>query len=287
MEKRLGILAGKGELPWIAAKNAIHKGEDPIILQLTDEEPPSEFKERTQKVVLTKFYSSVIKTLKKYNITRIISIGKIHKNILYENPKFDLKTLFLLYRMHNKNDYTIFLYLQKELSKHNIEVLPQILYLENCFLEEGRYGRKLNNKELEDISFGMYYAREINHLDIGQCVVVRDKIIWAVEGPEGTDECIKRGGKLFKKGGAIVCKVAKKNHDPRFDIPVIGIHTLLAMKEANCKVLAIETNGTIVVNKENFLKKAKELNISIISIKDNITDLKKLKKINKNWFPFL
>ncbi len=282
---RLGILAGRGELPWIAVKNAIEMGEDPIVLLLTNEEPPEEFKNRCQKVILTKFYTSVIKTLKKFNVNRIISIGKIHKNVIYEN-KFDLRTLFLLAKMHNKNDYTIFLYLNDELNKHGIEVLPQTKYLNNCFLEEGRYGRKLSRKEIDDIVFGMYYAMEINRLDIGQCVVVGDKIVWAVECAEGTDECIRRGGNLYKKG-AIVCKVAKRYHDPRYDIPVIGIQTLETMKEANCKVLAIETNGTIVVNKERFLKKIKELDISVISIKDNLLDKEKIKKINRNWFTFL
>lgn len=286
MENRLGILAGKGELPWIATKNAILKGEDPIVLLLTNESPPEEFRDRTHKVILTKFYTSVIKTLKKFNVTRIVSIGKIHKTILYENSKFDLRTLFLLFKMHNKNDYTIFLYLEKVLSKYNIQILPQTLYLEECFLKEGRYGRKLTNRELEDISFGMFYAKKINELDIGQCVVVGDKIIWAVEGPEGTDECIKRGGQLFKKKRGVVCKVAKKNHDPRFDIPVIGIQTLYSMKDSNCTVLAIEANSTIVVNKEEFLNKAKEFNITVFSIQNNFFDKRYLKKINKNWFIF-
>ncbi|MFN3603277.1 MAG: LpxI family protein [Leptonema sp. (in: bacteria)] len=285
--QRLGILAGKGELPWIATRNAILKGEDPIVLLLTDDEPPEEFRDRCIKVVLTKFYTSVLRTLKEHNVNRIISIGKIQKNILYEKPKFDLRTLFLLYKMHNKNDYTIFLYLEKVLAQRDIEVLPQTIYLENCFLEEGRYGRKLSNKEIEDVSFGMHYAKEINQLDIGQCVVVGDKIVWAVECAEGTDECIKRGGKLFKKGGGVVCKVAKKNQDPRFDIPVIGIHTLNSMAESNCKILAIESHSTIVVNKDQFLKTAKELNITVLSIQDNLSDIQKLKKINKNWFNFL
>ncbi|GIX43173.1 MAG: hypothetical protein KatS3mg129_2906 [Leptospiraceae bacterium] len=285
--EKLGILAGKGELPWIAVKNAIEMGEDPVVFLLTDDDPPEEFKSRCHKVVLTKFYSSVIKSLKKFQIKRIVSLGKIPKNIIYENPKFDLRTLLLLARMHNKNDYTVFLYLNDVLQKYGIEVLPQTQYLKNCFLEEGRYGKRLSSSQIEDIAFGMYYAMEVNRLDIGQCVIVGDKIVWAVECAEGTDECIRRGGKLFKKGGAIVCKVAKRDHDPRFDIPVIGITTLESMKESNCKVLAIETKGTIVVNKEKFLKKAKDYGITIISIKDNLTDKNKIKKINGSWLSIL
>ncbi len=277
----LGILAGNGELPWIAARNAIRKGDVPVIFNLTNQIPPEELKERTVNVVLTKFYSSVLKNLKKYKIKRLISLGKIPKTIIYNKPEFDLKTMFLLAKMHNKNDYTIFLYLNKVLEKNGIEVLPQTLYLENCFLNEGRYGKKLSAKQLEDISFGMFYAMEINRLDIGQCVVVGDKVVWAVECAEGTDECIKRGGSLFKRDGSIVCKVAKRNHDLRFDIPVIGLNTLESMKQSGCKVLAIESKGTIIVNKEEFLKKAKEYGITIFSIESDLTNIDQIKKINK------
>ncbi|MCX7811959.1 MAG: UDP-2,3-diacylglucosamine diphosphatase LpxI [Leptospiraceae bacterium] len=286
-KNRLGILAGKGELPWIAVRNAIEMGEDPLVFLLTDEEPPEEYKNRCYKVTLTKFYSSVLKSLKKASISRLVSLGKIPKNIIYDNPQFDLRTLFLLAKMHNKNDYTIFLYLNEILKKNGIEVLPQTQFLKNCFLEEGRYGKRLSKNQVEDVAFGMYYAMEVNRLDIGQCVVVGDKIVWAVECAEGTDECIKRGGALFKKGGAVVCKVAKRNHDPRFDLPVTGITTLESMKLSNCKVLAIESNATIVINKQEFLKKAEEFGITIISIKEHLTDKDKIKKINGSWFSFL
>jgi DUF1009 family protein len=286
-QKKLGILAGKGELPWIAVKNALEMGEDPVVFLLTEEDPPEEYKNRCYRVVLTKFYSSVIRNLKKFNVNRIVSLGKIPKNILYESKNFDLRTLLLLARMYNKNDYTIFLYLNEILQKKGIEVLPQTQFLKDCFLEEGRYGKKLSNSQIEDIAFGMYYAMEINRLDIGQCVVVGDKIVWAVECAEGTDECIRRGGTLFKKGGGIVCKVAKRNHDPRFDLPVTGLSTLETMRQVNCKVLAIESKSTIVVKKEEFLKKAKEYGITVMSVNERLTDKEYLKKINGNWFSIL
>ncbi|MCS7204403.1 MAG: UDP-2,3-diacylglucosamine diphosphatase LpxI [Leptospiraceae bacterium] len=277
---KLGIFAGKGELPWIAVRNAIKMGEHPIVFLLTDEAPPAEFESISYRVNLTKFYSSVLKSLKRFQVKRLVSLGKIPKTIIYESKDFDLRTLILLAKMRNKNDYTIFQYLNRELEKHGIEVLPQTLYLKDCFLEEGRYGKKLSRKQVEDVVFGMYYAIEINRLDIGQCVVVGDKVVWAVEGPEGTDECIRRAGSLYKKG-AVVCKVGKRNHDPRFDIPVIGTSTLQVMKETNSKVLAIETNGTIVVRREEFLKKAKEFGITILSLKGNLMDANYVRSINR------
>ncbi|MBU41959.1 MAG: hypothetical protein CMN76_01975 [Spirochaetaceae bacterium] len=280
----LGILAGRGELPWIVADNAIQAGEEVHIFPFTDDEVPSHLTSRCTPVVLTRMYSSVFASLKKNGIKRLISIGKASKDILYKNPRFDARTLLLLARMENLNDYTIFKHIARELGKIGITVIEQTTYLGDCFLDAGRYGRKLKDQELEDVSYGMMYAREMNRLDIGQTVVVGQRSVIAVECVEGTDQCIRRGGSLYAKGGAIVCKVAKKNHDRRFDIPVTGESTLQSMFDSGCKVLAIEAGATIVVNKAEFLKSAKKKGISVISIAESgegFADAKELRKLNR------
>ncbi|MEQ8352631.1 MAG: UDP-2,3-diacylglucosamine diphosphatase LpxI [Leptospiraceae bacterium] len=282
---KLGILAGRGELPWIVAENAIRAGEEVRIFPYTDEPIPEQLKKYCIPVVLTRMYASVFASLKKQGIKRLISIGKASKDILYKNPRFDARTLLLIARMENLNDYTIFKNIARELDKIGITVIDQTTYLDDCFLGAGRYGRKLKDKELEDVSYGMMYAREMNRLDIGQTVVVGQRSVIAVECVEGTDQCIRRGGGLYSRGGAVVCKVAKKNHDRRFDIPVTGESTLQSMYDSGCKVLAIEAGATIVVNKSEFLKSAKKKGISVISIAESgngFADGKELRKLNRS-----
>ena len=278
---RLGIIAGRGELPWIAAKEALRRGEDVRIFAVTNEEPPTQFADRTQQVILTRFYTSVIRSLKRQNIDRLLLLGKSTRDVLYDKPSFDLRTLWLLSTMPNRNDYTLFQTLERELAKRGIKVVPQIDYLTDCFLAEGRYGKRLSTREVNDIPYGMHYAMEVNRLDIGQCVVVGDRTVFAVECAEGTDKCIERGGALFHKRGAVVCKVSKREHDRRFDLPTTGIQTLENMKAAGCRVLAIESDSTIVVRKADFLKRAKELGITVISLTGGLTDIKKINRLNR------
>ena len=127
--------------------------------------------------------------------------------------------------------------------------------------------RSPSDDEWQDIRFGLKIAREMGRLDIGQTVIVKDQAIMAVEAIEGTDEAIKRGGLLSKKGGAVVAKVAKPDQDPRFDVPTVGIKTLDSMKECGAKVLVIEAERTLFVNMNDVIRDADASGISIVSYK--------------------
>ncbi len=288
-QKRLGILAGRGDLPWITARRAVASGEDVRIFHYISEPPPSDLLYITKPVILTKMFSSVLASMKRENVDRLILLGKATREILYNRPRFDLRTIWTLARMRNTSDYTIFEYFSKEFEKRGIKILPQTVYLQDMFLSEGRYGNRCSAKELEDISFGMHFAREINRLDIGQTVVVGGKSVLAVEGAEGTDRCIMRGGELFHGKGATVCKVAKINHDERFDLPTTGYSTLESMARSACRVLAIEAGRTFVLEPAAFIKKAQDLGITIVSINPENSDTRALKQLNKKekkWGPY-
>ena len=220
--------------------------------------------------------------MKKEGVTRLMLLGKSNREVLYKNSilDFDWRVLWLLARSRNQNDYSIFEVISKEFEKRGIQIISQETYLKELFLPVGRYGKKLNGRELEDVFYGMGYAREINRLDIGQTVVVGKKAVLAVECAEGTDNCIRRGGELFNKKGAVVCKTAKVDHDDRFDIPVTGLETLESLKDSGCRVLAIEARKTFVVEPAQFLAKADAYGITVVALAPEETDLKNLKSIN-------
>ena len=100
-------------------------------------------------------------------------------------------------------------------------------------------------------------------MDIGQTVVVKNQAVMAVEAIEGTDEAIKRGGKLSDKG-AVVVKVSKPNQDMRFDVPVVGLTTLESMIEAGARVLAVEAEKCLILNKDKMIEESKKAGISIV-----------------------
>ena len=102
-------------------------------------------------------------------------------------------------------------------------------------------------------------------MEIGQCIVVKDKIVLAVEAIEGTNETIKRGGKLGR-GKVVVIKLSKKGQDLRFDVPTIGTETINYLKEAGVSTLAIESGKTLILDKKDTVKLADRNKISIIAL---------------------
>jgi DUF1009 family protein len=112
-------------------------------------------------------------------------------------------------------------------------------------------GPKLTDEQREDVAFGFRIAKETSRLEIGQTVIVRKGAVLAVEAFEGTDRCLTRGGELAgKDGGAVAVKVAKEQHDMRFDIPCLGPQTLETCAAVRVAVLAIETDKTILLEQE-------------------------------------
>lgn len=275
---RIGIIAGGGELPHIAMKEALERGEDPLFLAVRESEfHAGNFTERVIPIYITQI-GNVIKICKKNQIDRLILLGKVNKDILLKSYKFDLKAILILAKMLNKNDYTFFEVVAKEFEKEKISILSQKLFLTSLLLPSGRYTKhKLSKKEWEDIEYGMNLASKLADLDIGQSVVVLDKMALALEAIEGTDECIRRGGVLSRKKGAVLCKSSKPNQDERFDLPTIGKSTLEIMHEYNYKTLAFRSLETIVVNPKEFIELAEKYKINIISFSSNLT----LEMVNK------
>ena len=128
-------------------------------------------------------------------------------------------------------------------------------------------GPKLSEEQQMDVTFGFRIAKEISRLEIGQLVVVKNGTVLAVEGFEGTDKCLARGGELAgKDGGAVAVKVAKLNHDMRFDVPCLGAKTFETCAAAKISVLAIEAGKSLLLEREACEALAKKNKISMTTI---------------------
>ena len=177
----------------------------------------------------------------------------------------DWKMLLLLGRLKRRNAESIFAAIGDELARDGITLLSATSFLEDSLAPSGLIaGRKLTRREEDDVAFGFDIAREISRLDIGQTVIVKNGTVLAVEGFEGTNETIKRGGLLGGKN-AIMVKVAKPNQDMRFDVPVIGVATIEAAAEAHFRVIAIESGRTLLLDKDAVIDSATRSNISLVA----------------------
>ncbi|HJT81002.1 MAG TPA: LpxI family protein, partial [Chthoniobacterales bacterium] len=177
----------------------------------------------------------------------------------------DWKALLLLARLKERNAESIFGGIAVELEKTGVELLPATTFMDQALASpELMAGAKLGKRQIRDIDFGWKIAKEIARLDIGQTVIVKNGTVLAIEGLDGTNETIRRGGKLAGTGGAIMIKVSKPDQDMRFDVPVIGVETIRVAHEAGVRAIAIEAGRTLLLEKPAILEQANRAQISII-----------------------
>ena len=262
----LGIIAGNGVYPRLLADSARKVGVKKIVAAAFTDETDSALKRHVDLIEWMRVgqLSRLLKFFREQNIHHAIMAGQIApKNLFDLRP--DWKALLLLARLKERNAESIFAAIADELAKIDVDLLPATTFLEDFLAPAGLIaGPKLTRREEQDIDLGWKIAKEIARLDIGQTVIVKNGTVVAVEALEGTNETIKRGGKLSRKG-ALVVKVAKQDQDMRFDVPVIGVETILIATDVKVRAIAVEAGRTLLLEKDVIVDLAVRANISIIA----------------------
>jgi DUF1009 family protein len=261
----LGIIAGNGVYPRLLADSARKSGVKKISAVAFSGETDPAFAQHVDLIEWLRVgqLGRLLNFFQEQKVAHAIMAGQIAPANLF-NLRPDWKALLLLARLKRRNAETIFAAIADELAKCGVELLPATTFLEDHVAPAGLIsGRKLSRREEADVEFGWTMAREIARLDIGQTVVVKGGTVLAIEGFDGTDETIRRGGNLAGKGATIV-KVSKPNQDMRFDVPAIGVQTLRVAAAANVRVIAVETGRTLLLEKEELIRFADGAKISVV-----------------------
>ncbi len=267
LENKQGLIAGDGTLPVKMAQYAKENGFEVVCISLSNENY-NDLKKYCSKVYACHpgEINRIESILKEEEIKQLTFLGKVHKKVLLQLNKFDKRAIDLLKEAVRLNDDQVMLMIVEQLAGIGIEVLDQTIFIKNLMIPAGVLGtHKPTKEQMEDVNYGFWLAKEMGKLDVGQSVVIKDKMIMAVEAIEGTDACIKRGSKLAKHG-AVIVKVAKPKQDKRFDIPVIGMKTLKTMHRKNAGLIAVEANETIIVEQEKVIEYADKHNIVIMAV---------------------
>lgn len=268
LDKRQCLIAGDGALPVAVAKAAQENGFEMIAISLSSDN-------RNQlKKYCSKVYTfgpgeilKIKRTLRNENITQLTFIGKVHKGLLLRCPKFDMEALRLMKEAQRLNDDAVMLIIVDQLEEMGITVLDQTIFIKNLIAPPGVLGEhEPDSEQIIDVEYGYWLAKEMGKLDVGQSVVIKDKMIMAVEAIEGTDKCIERGCKLGGKKDVVIVKVSKPTQDKRFDIPAVGVNTLKVMKKYGAKIIAVEANETILVNQKELIDYANKHNIIVMAV---------------------
>jgi DUF1009 family protein len=204
---------------------------------------------------------------KSEHVTHAIMAGQVkHHQIFRLNALPDLRMVRMLAKLATKNTDSLLNAVANELAGEGITLLDSTTFLDKFLAVEGTMTRRAPNKdERADIEYGLGIAHEIARLDVGQTIAVKDKAVVAVEAMEGTDAVILRAGEITRGRSFVVVKVAKPNQDMRFDVPVIGIATLDAMKRAGATAIHITAKKTLLFDKDELLTLADKHRISVFS----------------------
>jgi DUF1009 family protein len=211
--------------------------------------------------------SKLISAFADRGVKQCVMVGQVAPKHLFD-LRPDLRAISLLFRLKEKNAHTIFGAIADELKKDGVELIEATPWLKPLMPgADFQLGPKPTAEQRADVEFGFRIAKEVSRLEIGQLAVVKKGTVLAVEGFEGTDSCLARGGELAgKDGGAVAVKVAKARHDMRFDIPCIGSQTLETCARAGISVLALEAGKTLLLEREACESLAKKSKIPVITI---------------------
>ena len=263
----IAIIAGKGAYPRLLAESAREQGVKRICAVAFKKETDRRIEDVCDEVtwIYLGQLGALLKALKATGIPHAVMAGQITPTHLFR-VRMDAKLIEVLKSLPERNADTIFGAIGDELKAIDIDLLPASSFMQAHMPTEGVLSkREPTGVEMNDIRIGFHVAKATSGLDIGQTVVVKHGTILAVEAFEGTDATILRAGKLGGTG-AVLIKVAKPGHDMRFDIPVIGLHTVRSLKKAGIGAVAVEAGKAIVLERGEIIRRMDALDIAFTVI---------------------
>ncbi|MBL6766174.1 MAG: UDP-2,3-diacylglucosamine diphosphatase LpxI [Verrucomicrobiae bacterium] len=265
----LGIIAGSRSLPFRLVSQARAAGVKRIIAAAFEKETDPALAGVVDEIEWLRVgqLGKLCKTFSSRGARHCVMAGQIApKNLFDLRP--DLRAMALLMRLKEKNAHTIFGAIADELGKDGVELISAVPFLEPLMPKHGfLLGPELTAAQVEDARHGFRIAKEIARLEIGQIVVVKDGTVLAVEGFEGTDRCLERGGQLAgRAGGATAVKVARAGHDMRFDIPCVGERTVRVCADAGVTALVLEAGRTLILEEDEVAALCRSRGVTITTV---------------------
>ena len=267
----LGIIAGETSLPKYLINKLTKKKTKFIILDLTQSNLYKNYT-NSYSLEITEL-GRALSILNKNNCKKIIFIGKVKRPEI-SLLKFDRKALFYLPRLYSafkRGDGSILKEIIKIFNENKIAVLNSMKFTpELIFNEKNLNNVRVGSLDKVSINKGIKIISSLSKFDIGQSVVLNNGYVLAIEGPEGTDEMIKRSASLQKKlelkNKSILIKFPKSNQDLRVDLPTIGLDTIKNCIKANIRGIAVKRSQNIILEKDKIFTLTKKNNFFIISL---------------------
>lgn len=267
----IGLIAGGGQFPLLFTQKArangykiigagFHSETDPKLAGLTH---------RFEWLYLGQL-NKLIRYFKSQGVSRAVLMGSISKANIFKDIRPDFKALAFIAKTAGTHDDNILSAFADFLEKQGITLVPSTFLLPELISPKGCWTkRRPDRAEKKDIRQGWKLAKAVGLLDIGQCLVISNGTVLAVEAIDGTDATIERGGRLSRGNGATIVKLSKPHQDLRFDLPSSGCTTIETMHRSGVNVLVLEAEKSISFDREKMIALADKYNICITAVTED------------------
>jgi DUF1009 family protein len=267
---RIGLIAGNGRFPFLVLDAARRMGHDVVVVAIKEEadadlEAVAESLQAPVTRVSLGQLGKCITVLKQAGVTQAVMAGQVKHAKIFSNIMPDFTLMQVVMRLKSKNTDALIVAVADVMKEKGVELLDSTAFLSPLLARAGvmTTSRPPTDAERADFEFGYTMADAIAGLDIGQTIVVKDRAVVAVEAMEGTDEAIARAGRVAG-AGTVVVKVAKPKQDMRFDVPVIGLPTIEAMRAAGATALSLDAGKALMLDGDACLRAAEAAGIAVI-----------------------
>jgi DUF1009 family protein len=260
-----GLIAGNGRFPFLVLEGARSQGIEMAVIALK-EEASLELENVAKRLhwVSLGELSKAISLMQQEGVRRAVMAGQVKHNKIFSAIRPDWKLAKLLFALPKKNTDSLIGAVAKVFEEEGIQLVDSTMFLKPLLPDAGVLTRRAPNEhEAVDMEYGLGVARHIAAMDIGQTVVIADGACVAVEAMEGTDETIQRAARFAQRKPLVVVKVSKPKQDMRFDVPVVGLPTVEAMKQAGATALAIDASRTLLFDRDKLIEMANAAGIAI------------------------
>jgi len=274
-----GLIAGNGKFPFLVLEAARTQGYEVVVAAIKEETFPEIESKGAASVHWLSLgeLSKLIDTFKREGVTRAIMAGQVKHKQIFSAIKPDWRMAKLLLSLATRNTDSLLGGVAEALADEGILLENSTALLEPLLAKPGVLtGRAPTEQERKNIEYGRAVALRLAEYDIGQTVVIAEAACVAVEAMEGTDATIERAGQIMRSlelegepsiltRALTVVKIAKPEQDMRFDVPVIGVATIEAMKRAGASCLAVDAGRCLLLDGEAIARAADEAGISVIA----------------------
>ncbi|HEX4811074.1 MAG TPA: UDP-2,3-diacylglucosamine diphosphatase LpxI [Bryobacteraceae bacterium] len=267
MGARYGMIAGNGRFPLLALQVARSQGHEVVVVAIKNEASPE------LEPLAAKWYwidigqlGKLIEILKGEGIREAMMTGQVKHVSLFSGLTPDWRLLKVLASLKQKNTAALIGGIQQALLEEGIELVDSTRLLKALLPEKGVLTRRKPSKEEAiDLKYGRKLASALATADIGQSVAISDKACVAAEAMEGTDDMLRRAASLVNGRPLRLVKASRGRAHLLFDVPVAGLATIETMIETNTTAMAVDAGRTLLLDREEMLRRADEHALSIVA----------------------